>query len=195
MALLRPDGKLHARCDILIHDAKAPLRHVLLKVDADNGSVGITKKGDYVDTGVNREVYNLTQATTALLTAKVQKDDIVIISAPELINDESTKAVNQFKNFYSEKEDVVRAYPLSIVRKFKVSEEAIDKADASTDLTIGQFVVLQNGSFKMKASATAVDGGTVGKIVRIDQEGKLTYIASNGKADGLTYKTYVIEVL
>lgn len=191
--MIKINDTKHTRCDMKLVDRKALLKHVKITEDMDNGSVGIVNKGDFA-TG-EREVYNLTKPTTALITAKVSKENMVIVSAPELIYQEALTTDNQLKNFYNEAGQVVRAYPLPTVVRFAVSAEGIDKVDGSTELAVGQFVVLQNGSFKMKASATAVDGATVGKIVRVDQEGIATYVDTNGNLVGNVYKMYVIEVL
>jgi|GEM_PF-3538308 len=178
----------HARCDIALAENMI-LAHVQSTEDLDQGSVGIL--GDYV--AGEREIKSLTKPTTALITAGISKENLVIVDAPELIYDESRMANNQLKNFYNEKNTAVRAYRLSNIRKLRLSKEAFTNT-LETDLTVGKYVDLTDATFKVTASASKTDA-TIGKIVRIDNEGIATYVDSNGALVGNVYKMYVIEVL
>jgi len=178
----------HARCDMsLVENMR--LAHIQSTEALDQGSVGIL--GDYVAN--EREVRTLVKPTTALITAGIDKENLVVVCAPELIYDESKLANNQLKNFYNEANVATRAYRLSTIRKFRLSKEGFTNA-LESDLTVGKYVDLTDASFELTASASKTDA-TIGKIVRIDNEGIATYVDSQGALLGNVYKMYVIEVL
>lgn len=178
----------HARCDMsLVENMR--LAHIQSNEVLDQGSVGIL--GDYIAN--EREVKSLVKPTTALITAGIDKENLVIVCAPELIYDESKLANNQLKNFYNEANVATRAYRVPTVRKFRLSKEGFTNS-LETDLVVGKYVDLTNNSFKLTASASKTNA-TIGKIVRVDNEGIATYVDSTGALVGNVYKMYVIEVL
>ena len=190
--LIRTDGKLHTRCDIvLVENLQGSLADVTIEKDLDNGSIGVV--GEYDST--EREVREFTAPT-----GTETKDELYILDAPELIYDESRKAYAGLKHYYNVgtesmdgKPEAYRAYPMSKVKKFKLSEEGIEPIDSSTALAVGQYVTIEADSYKLKASASSA--GAVGKIIRIDQEGIKTVYDKNNDFLGLVYKMYVIQVL
>ena len=180
------DNKKHARCDVkLCENLEGSLADVRISEDLDNGSIGVL--GDYTNTANEQEVraFNKPEDTS-------KKDELYLLDAPELIYDESRKVINQFKNFYNQSGEIVRAYPLSKIKKFSLSEEGIDASGVSK-LAVGQYVLPNSASHKLKASTTSTNA--IGKIVRIDTEGIATYYGADGKFLGNTYPMYVIQVL
>lgn len=190
--LIRTDGKLHARCDmVLVENLEGSLADVTIEKDLDNGSVGVL--GDY--SAVEREVREFTAPT-----GSETKGELYILCSPELIYDESRKALGGLKHYYNVgtasingNPEAYRAYPMSKVKKFKLSEEGIDASDVSDKLEVGQYVKVEAGSYTLKA--TTSKAGAVGKIVRIDQEGIKNVYDKNNDFLGLSYNMYVIQVL
>ena len=190
--LIRTDGKLHARCDmVLVENLEGSLADVTIEKDVDNGSIGVL--GDYDK--LEREVREFTAPT-----GSETKSELYILCSPELIYDESRKALGGLKHYYNVgtasingNPEAYRAYPMSKVKKFKISEEGIDASGVSDTLKEGQYVKIEASSYKLKASAD--NSGAIGKIVRIDQEGIKNVYDKNSDFLGLSYNMYVIQVL
>ncbi|PLR72309.1 hypothetical protein [Bacillus sp. UMB0728] len=129
-----------------------------------------------------REVYAIDKPATATIAEK----GLVLIANPAINYDERLRSEQDYK---IEAGEAVRAYELNERDIFSVTKEGLSLIGA--DAVKGNYVVAQNGSFKLKEVATLTgDEAFVGKIVRQDQIGTST-IAASGRI--LTY--VVIEVV
>lgn len=180
--LKRVGTKTHARVDIVgKHNNKNALAHVHIGQDLDNGAIctlGAFMSGELMA----REAVDVTATT--------KREDIVILKAPEIVADESSKDYSALKYFYNQAGEIVRGYYLKDLDKIHVSEEAIEHSDP---LAVGQYIVPSTG-FKMKASASATNA--IGKIVAKNTENvKTFYDATTKNFIGNSYDMYYIELL
>ena len=180
--LKRVGTKTHARVDIVgKHNNKNALAHVHISQNLDNGA--ICTLGDFMSGELMaREAVDVTETT--------KREDIVILKAPEVVADESSKDYSALKYFYNQAGEIVRGYYLKDLDKIHVSEEAIEH---STPLAVGQYIVPSTG-FKMKASASATNA--IGKIVAKNTENVKTYYDATTKDFiGNSYDMFYIELL
>ena len=180
--LKRVGTKTHARVDIVgKHNNKNALAHVHISQNLDNGA--ICTLGDFMSGELMaREAVDVTGTT--------KREDIVILKAPEIVADESSKDYSALKYFYNQAGEIVRGYYLKDLDKIHVSEEAIEH---STPLAVGQYIVPSTG-FKMKASAS--DTNAIGKIVAKNTENvKTFYDATTQNFIGNSYDMFYIELL
>lgn len=180
--LKRAKTKTHARVDIVgKHNVKNALPHVHIAQDLDNGAIctlGDLMPGELMA----REAVDVTGTT--------KREDIVILKAPEIVADESSKDFSALKYFYNQAGEIVRGYYLKDLDKIHVSEEAIEH---STPLAVGQYIVPSTG-FKMKASSTP--DNAIGKIVAKNTENVKTYYDATTKDFiGNSYDMFYIELL
>ena len=180
--LKRVGTKTHARVDIVgKHNNKNALAHVHISQNLDNGA--ICTLGDFMSGELMaREAVDVTGTT--------KREDIVILKAPEIVADESSKDYSALKYFYNQAGEIVRGYYLKDLDKIHVSEEAIEH---STPLAVGQYIVPSTG-FKMKASTS--DTNAIGKIVAKNTENVKTYYdATTQNFIGNSYDMFYIELL
>ena len=180
--LKRVGTKTHARVDIVgKHNNKNALAHVHISQNLDNGA--ICTLGDFMSGELMaREAVDVTGTT--------KREDIVILKAPEIVADESSKDYSALKYFYNQAGEIVRGYYLKDLDKIHVSEEAIEHSDP---LAVGQYIVPSTG-FKMKASSTPTNA--IGKIVAKNTENVKTYYdATTQNFIGNSYDMYYIELL
>ena len=180
--LKRVGTKTHARVDIVgKHNNKNALAHVHIAQNLDNGA--ICTLGDFMSGELMaREAVDVTETT--------KREDIVILKAPEIVADESSKEYSALKYFYNQAGEIVRGYYLKDLDKIHVSEEAIEH---STPLAVGQYIVPSTG-FKMKASDSATNA--IGKIVAKNTENVKTYYdATTQNFIGNSYDMFYIELL
>lgn len=180
--LKRVGTKTHARVDIVgKHNNKNALAHVHISQDLDNGAIctlGNFMSGELMA----REAVDVTGTT--------KREDIVILKAPEIVADESSKEYSALKYFYNQAGEIVRGYYLKDLDKIHVSEEAIEH---STPLAVGQYIVPSTG-FKMEASSSP--DNAIGKIVAKNTENVKTYYdATTKNFIGNSYDMYYIELL
>ena len=180
--LKRVGTKTHARVDIVgKHNNKNALAHVHISQNLDNGA--ICTLGDFMSGELMaREAVDVTGTT--------KREDIVILKAPEVVADESSKDYSALKYFYNQAGEIVRGYYLKDLDKIHVSEEAIEHSDP---LAVGQYIVPSTG-FKMKASSSP--DNAIGKIVAKNTENvKTFYDATTKNFIGNSYDMYYIELL
>lgn len=180
--LKRVGTKTHARVDIVgKHNNKNALAHVHISQNLDNGA--ICTLGDFMSGELMaREAVDVTGTT--------KREDIVILKAPEIVADESSKDYSALKYFYNQAGEIVRGYYLKDLDKIHVSEEAIEH---STPLAVGQYIVPSTG-FKMKASSSP--DNAIGKIVAKNTENVKTYYdATTQNFIGNSYDMFYIELL
>ena len=180
--LKRVGTKTHARVDIVgKHNVKNALAHVHISQNLDNGAIctlGNFMSGELMA----REAVDVTGTT--------KREDIVMLKAPEIVADESSKEYTALKYFYNQAGEIVRGYYLKDLDKIHVSEEAIEH---STPLAVGQYIVPSTG-FKMKASDSATNA--IGKIVAKNTENvKTFYDATTQNFIGNSYDMFYIELL
>ena len=180
--LKRAKTKTHARVDIVgKHNVKNALAHVHISQNLDNGAIctlGDLMPGELMA----REAVDVTGTT--------KREDIVMLKAPEIVADESSKEYTALKYFYNQAGEIVRGYYLKDLDKIHVSEEAIEH---STPLAVGQYIVPSTG-FKMKASDSATNA--IGKIVAKNTENVKTYYDATTKDFiGNSYDMFYIELL
>ena len=180
--LKRVGTKTHARVDIVgKHNNKNALAHVHISQNLDNGA--ICTLGDFMSGELMaREAVDVTSTT--------KREDIVILKAPEVVADESSKEYSALKYFYNQAGEIVRGYYLKDLDKIHVSEEAIEHSDP---LAVGQYIVPSTG-FKMKASSSP--DNAIGKIVAKNTENvKTFYDATTQNFIGNSYDMFYIELL
>ena len=180
--LKRVGTKTHARVDIVgKHNNKNALAHVHIAQNLDNGA--ICTLGDFMSGELMaREAVDVTGTT--------KREDIVMLKAPEIVADESSKDYSALKYFYNQAGEIVRGYYLKDLDKIHVSEEAIEHSDP---LAVGQYIVPSTG-FKMKASDS--DTNAIGKIVAKNTENvKTFYDATTQNFIGNSYDMFYIELL
>lgn len=180
--LKRVGTKTHARVDIVgKHNNKNALAHVHISQNLDNGA--ICTLGDFMSGELMaREAVDVTGTT--------KREDIVILKAPEVVADESSKEYSALKYFYNQAGEIVRGYYLKDLDKIHVSEEAIEHSDP---LAVGQYIVPSTG-FKMKASSSP--DNAIGKIVAKNTENvKTFYDATTQNFIGNSYDMFYIELL
>ena len=180
--LKRVGTKTHARVDIVgKHNNKNALAHVHISQNLDNGA--ICTLGDFMSGELMaREAVDVTGTT--------KREDIVMLKAPEIVADESSKEYTALKYFYNQAGEIVRGYYLKDLDKIHVSEEAIEHSDP---LAVGQYIVPSTG-FKMKASDTP--DNAIGKIVAKNTENVKTYYdATTQNFIGNSYDMFYIELL
>ena len=180
--LKRVGTKTHARVDIVgKHNNKNALAHVHISQNLDNGA--ICTLGDFMSGELMaREAVDVTSTT--------KREDIVILKAPEVVADESSKDYSALKYFYNQAGEIVRGYYLKDLDKIHVSEEAIEHSDP---LAVGQYIVPSTG-FKMKASSSP--DNAIGKIVAKNTENvKTFYDATTQNFIGNSYDMFYIELL
>lgn len=180
--LKRVGTKTHARVDIVgKHNNKNALAHVHISQNLDNGAIctlGNFMSGELMA----REAVDVTGTT--------KREDIVILKAPEIVADESSKDYSALKYFYNQAGEIVRGYYLKDLDKIHVSEEAIEHSDP---LAVGQYIVPSTG-FKMKASSSP--DNAIGKIVARNTENVKTYYdATTQNFIGNSYDMFYIELL
>ena len=180
--LKRVGTKTHARVDIVgKHNNKNALAHVHISQNLDNGAIctlGNFMSGELMA----REAVDVTGTT--------KREDIVILKAPEVVADESSKEYSALKYFYNQAGEIVRGYYLKDLDKIHVSEEAIEHSDP---LAVGQYIVPSTG-FKMKASSSP--DNAIGKIVAKNTENvKTFYDATTQNFIGNSYDMFYIELL
>ena len=180
--LKRVGTKTHARVDIVgKHNVKNALAHVHISQNLDNGAIctlGDLMPGELMA----REAVDVTGTT--------KREDIVILKAPEIVADESSKDYTALKYFYNQAGEIVRGYYLKDLDKIHVSEEAIEHSDP---LAVGQYIVPSTG-FKMKASSSP--DNAIGKIVAKNTENVKTYYdATTQNFIGNSYDMFYIELL
>lgn len=180
--LKRVGTKTHARVDIVgKHNNKNALAHVHISQNLDNGAIctlGNFMSGELMA----REAVDVTGTT--------KREDIVILKAPEVVADESSKDYSALKYFYNQAGEIVRGYYLKDLDKIHVSEEAIEHSDP---LAVGQYIVPSTG-FKMKASSSP--DNAIGKIVAKNTENvKTFYDATTQNFIGNSYDMFYIELL
>ena len=180
--LKRVGTKTHARVDIVgKHNNKNALAHVHISQNLDNGA--ICTLGDFMSGELMaREAVDVTGTT--------KREDIVILKAPEVVADESSKEYSALKYFYNQAGEIVRGYYLKDLDKIHVSEEAIEHSDP---LAVGQYIVPSTG-FKMKASSSP--DNAIGKIVAKNTENvKTFYDATTQNFIGNSYDMFYVELL
>src|SRR5690606_31206020 len=123
----------------------------------------------------------------------VATNGVVLIGHSPVVYDQSRMTSALEKNFKIEKDDVVRAYELHERDTFSVSKDGIDLiGDEPVD---GNFVVAQNGSFRLKEVASLTgDEAFAGKIVRKDTIGTTMVTGQAGVLGGIT-EYVVIDVV
>ena len=182
--LKRIDGKLHTRVDIALkHNAQDGLAHVYIDKDMDNGT--LVTLGALMDG-------ELMAKKAEAVTGTSKRDELVLLKAPEIVADESSKYNAALKNFYNTKGEIVRGYYLKDLDLIHISEEGIDASGVSA-LAVGQYVV-PDASGKFKASDSNTNA--IGKIIAKNTEGIKTYYDATAKNFiGNSYDMYYIELI
>jgi hypothetical protein len=146
----------------------------------------ITFKGDLVEG--EREIYTAKKPATADLG----NDAALFIQAPEINYDESTLDKAQFGAFGIEANTPARAYDLYVGDIIEISTDGL--TILSTDAVVGNYLIPQDGSYKLAESETVGTTKFTAKIIEVRTNGTLTYVGSNGRV-GNQYKLVVAEVV
>ena len=155
--------------------------------DLENGFVGIL--GDLVPG--ERELYNFVKPTTAGFATT----PLVLVFNPELRYEQYVTTDNSLTKYYIEAGTPFNAYELQRTDIFSVSDVGIDTIDG-TGGTVGNYVVPQNNSYKLKEvdSIEGITSAFVGKIIAKESIGTTTYVGSAGNASNII-NFIVIEVV
>ena len=164
-----------------------PLFHLVYE-DADLQNGMICMVGDIEEDG-KLEVRKVVQPETA----KLKTETIALIADPEVIYSEELRSTNSLQNYYIPAGNVFRAYHLATGDIFAVSENMIDLVDYEVE--VGNYVIPQDGSFKMleAASVTWDNQAFVGKIIDTRTIGTAAYVGDSGEV-GRSIKLVGIEV-
>ena len=101
--------------------------------------------------------------------ANTNRDEVVLIAAPEVMYDERKRNLDEFQN---EAGKVCRGYHLHSGDIFSVTKDALDGVATPA---VGNVVELKAG-IKLNVAASATGGSTVvGKIIAVDVVGRYTY--------------------
>lgn len=158
---------------------------VRANVELENGFMG--HLGDLVESDEvqEREIYNFVQPTTE----SVSKEPLVLIAEPEINYSERTMSDYALGSFSIPKDKESRAYEISRTDIISYSDNLIDAIDSKTGVVKGNFVVAQNGSFKLKEVASADLSGNetfVGKILNPEKIGTSTVVGMPGVISRVT---------
>ncbi|OAO82588.1 hypothetical protein [Anoxybacillus flavithermus] len=153
--------------------------------ELQNGFVG--HLGGFVSG--EREVRTLEKPTTT----SIEQKGLVLIAHSPINYDETRMANASEQNYKIAQDEVVRAYELNEHDIFSVTKEGIDLI--GSDPVVGNYVIAQNKSFKLKEVST-LNGkeAFVGKIVAKETVGTTTVVGANGTV-GRVLEYVVIEVI
>lgn len=155
--------------------------------DIENG--GLVTMGELVPDSL--EIYNAVLPVTATL----KTEPVYLITQPAWTYDDNKTVDKNEENYINPKNKSFKVQKPLPVNRFKVSDTGINKIDASTELAIGQFVGLANGTSKLKASATVPDDSAfVGEIIDIVNVGFAFSVGQAGNV-GYTSKKILIQVI
>ena len=144
--------------------------------DVQNGSVGYV--GDLKEN--ETEVREFLKPTTELLPG-----ELVIIATPELIYNEDRMASGSLGKFINEKGLAMVAIPLEKGDELEISTNMIDAL--ATKPVKGNYLVPQNGSYKLKEQSSKPSSGVYAKIDYLKTSGVATFVDSTGKKAGNVY--------
>jgi len=147
--------------------------------ELQNGFVG--HLGELIDG--EREVYSLVKPTTE----SIKKDTIVLIANPEINYEERTMNDYALENYSIPANEASKAYELNKTDIFSVSDDMVDVIDKSNGAKKGNYVVAQDGSFKLK-EVESLDGTEVfvAKILPLETIGTTTVIGMPGHIGRMT---------
>ena len=152
--------------------------------ELENGFVGV--KGDLLTD--ERELRELK------LVADVSKEPLVLVASPELRYEEHSREDASLQKFFIEANTPARAFEVEKGDIFSVSKEGLAILD-DTDTVVGNYVVADVGSLKLKEVATVA--GTeafVGKIIQKEKIGTAFLVGQAGTI-GRQIDFTVIEVI
>lgn len=130
-----------------------------------------------------REIYEIEKAGTT--------KPVVLIANPAIIYDNARQGANSEQNYVIENGEIVRGYELQPRDIFSVTKEGLTLL--ATDAVVGNYVVGDGATFKLKEAAAVTTETFVGKIVRIDTVGTTVSTGQAG-AVGRVLTYVVIEV-
>lgn len=131
-----------------------------------------------------REIYQIAKPTTS--------DKLVLIANPAINYDESRMSLNSEQEYSMEVGEIVRAYDLAPQDIFSITKEGLTLI--GSDAVVGNYVVADPTTFKLKEVASVTDEKFVAKIVRIDKVGNPVAVGQAGTVGRvLTY--VVLEVV
>jgi hypothetical protein len=143
---------------------------VQASVDVNNGSIGVV--GTLVSN--QRETRTLVQPVTGTIAS----DKVVLVASPEVVYDQATWASADITNFTNLANKPMRAYEINKDDEFSVTKDAITLI--GSDPVVGNFVVAQNASYKMKEVASTSTENFVGRIEAIETYATPAYVGAGG---------------
>jgi hypothetical protein len=114
----------------------------------------------------------------------VATDKAVLVAQDEIIYDQSRTSQGNLKNFSVAIGKVFRAYELKEGDVFSVSKDVVDAL--ATNVVVGNKVILQNASYKLKEAASVTTEKFVGRIEAVEQIGVATVTGAPGLVGGVT---------
>ncbi|MHB9924594.1 hypothetical protein [Clostridium botulinum] len=147
--------------------------------ELQNGFIG--HLGDLMDG--EREVHSLVKPTTE----SIKKDTVVLIANPEISYEGRIMSDYALENYSIPANEASKAYELNRTDIFSVSDVIVDVIDKANGAKKGNYVVAQNGSFKLKEVET-LDGTEVfvAKILPLETMGTTTVVGMPGHTGRLT---------
>lgn len=147
----------------------------------DNGSViflGALKEGE-------SEIYEAVVPTTALIAT----EQPMLVMAPEIMYDQSRKAMNALGNFINKANKAFPVVPLSAFDEIEISKEGFTGTPAK-----GKYVVLKDGSVKWDVVDEKPASGNVlyGKITSSRKSSLPTFLGGDGKLFPQAYDLFTI---
>lgn len=115
--------------------------------------------------------------------ANLETDKATIVSQDEIMYDESRRSQNNLKNFKIDAGTAFRTYDLMQGDIFSVSLDAVTALGAK--LVVGNKVVLEVGSHKLKEAATSTTERFVGRVEALEYIGTTTVVGAAGVIGGV----------
>lgn len=148
----------------------------------DNGSViflGALKEGE-------TEIYEAVVPTTALIAT----EQPMLVMTPEIMYDQSKKAMNALGNFVNKANKAFPVVPLSAFDEIEISKEGF----TGETPTVGKYVVLKNSSTKWDVVNDKPESGNVlyGKITSSRKSSLPTFLGGDGKLFPQAYDLFTI---
>ena len=153
--------------------------------ELENGFVGVL--GDLLEG--ERELRELK------LVDDIEKEPLVIISAPELRYEEYLRTDNSLQEFYIKEGKPTRAYQLVEGDIVSIAAEGLTALDDVAGTVVGNYVIAEQGELKLKETASVTGGEAfIGKIIDKDKIGT-SFVVGQAGTIGRIIDFTAIEVL
>lgn len=124
-------------------------------------------------------------------TEAIAKKKPMLVMAPEIVYDQSTKSRQALGNFVNPANKAFSVVPLSEFDEIEVSKEAFEGKPA-----VGKYVQLKNDSVKLEVVESIPDAGVLyGKITSSRKSFMPVVLGGDGKITATAYDLYNVEFI